>query len=64
MREPCCGVEPQVVRSYNKIIGDNSPDTPTKLYSVLVMACSDPKCPEHGKEYEIEYEQPIGGTNV
>lgn len=64
MSSKCCGTDPMVRGSYNKIVGDNSPDTPTKLFAVLVMACPNPGCTEYGKEYEIEHEQPIGGMNV
>lgn len=59
-----CGIESTIVRSYNKVEGDNSPDTPTKLYTVLVMACINPDCSEQGKEYEIMHEQHIGSDYV
>lgn len=27
---------------------DDTPDTPTELYSVLKMVCINPKCPNYG----------------
>jgi hypothetical protein len=48
----CCGVEPIIKTSNISVEGDNSPNTETKVYTVLVLSCPNENCKEHGKEYE------------
>lgn len=60
-----CGTEMRVVSVVNRITNDDSPDTPTKLYRVSTLACTNPKCSLCYKEkdkstfQEMSYEQPI-----
>ncbi|MEG2144172.1 MAG: hypothetical protein RRY40_02465, partial [Oscillospiraceae bacterium] len=50
----CCNIEPQILRSYNKVRGDNSPATKTELFTVLVMQCVNPQCGSYLKTWETE----------
>lgn len=56
----CCSVEPMIVKSFNRIEGDNSSDTPTKLYRVMIMQCRNPQCKNYGKTWEEVVEEEIG----
>ena len=56
----CCDVDPIIVRSYLKLVDDDTPDTPTQAYTVLVFQCRNPKCPNFGKQWEEERPTQIG----
>lgn len=42
---PLCNSDLQIAKSTFKAEQDDSPDTPTEIYSVLDMVCVNPKCP-------------------
>ena len=39
-----CGKPLMVANSKFEAINDDSPDTPTEIFSVLTMVCINPKC--------------------
>lgn len=46
--------------SRNKVEGDNSPDTPTKVFIVHEMTCRNKKCPNFNKTVtEVKNELPL-----
>lgn len=49
MKCPLCPVEPIVNNAGKSITGDNSPDTPTKIYDRINFVCRNPQCPNFGK---------------
>lgn len=50
MKCPKCGLEAQINRSKTEVTGDNSPDTETKIFTVLTFVCRNPQCGEHQKQ--------------
>lgn len=50
----CCSVDPFVCKTYLRVTGDNSPDTETKVYTVIVYKCINPNCADYGKTWEEE----------
>lgn len=58
---PICGVEAAIKKSAYQVEGDMSPDTQTKVYSVLHFYCRNKSCRMFDKEigtvrHEIETE--------
>lgn len=53
-----CGCEMRIVFTGTRVTGDNSPDTPTKVYTVQTLRCLNRNCP-HQDEATVEYEQPL-----
>lgn len=57
---PSCGIQARIERFYTKVEGDQSPDTPTRVYTVQEIACRNPQCPRHGEIIEtvknLDYE--------
>lgn len=39
----------EIVGNHIQVEGDKSPDTETKIYRVLELACRSRQCPEYGK---------------
>lgn len=63
---PVCGLEMSIVKSGNRVVNADTPDTPTKLYRVLYLGCTNKKCNGRYVEgdptkslIEIPLEQPI-----
>ena len=54
-----CGNELKVTGSRVVAEGDNSPDTPTRVFTVLEMECLNPQCAENGKKREVRVEQAL-----
>lgn len=54
-----CGNELKVTGSRVICEGDDSPDTKTRVFTVLEMECTNPQCPEKGKKKEIFVEQKL-----
>lgn len=54
-----CGNELKVTGSRVICEGDDSPDTKTRVFTVLEMECTNPQCSEKGKKKEIFVEQMI-----
>ena len=56
-----------IVSSGTKVTGDNSPETPTKVYAVQTLRCVNRNCPrpdEQTVEHEIySSETPAMGNN-
>lgn len=46
---PLCGTEMGIAASYQRVEGDESPDTPTKVFTVQEFACRNPACLGVGK---------------
>ena len=44
-----------IVFSGTRVTGDNSPDTPTRVYEVQTLKCMNRNCP-HPDEREIEHQ--------
>lgn len=49
MKCPLCNVEAFINRTYNRVEGDNSPDTETKVYTVQEMSCRNKNCDNYNK---------------
>lgn len=49
MKCPNCPVEMVVDHTGKKVEGDNSPDTPTRVYEQQYFTCPNPKCPKYGQ---------------
>ena len=49
MKCPLCNVEAFISSTYNKVEGDNSPDTETKVYTVQEMSCRNKNCDNYNK---------------
>lgn len=47
---PKCGVEALISGSRMEVSGDNSPETPTVVETVLTYRCRNPQCAECGHE--------------
>lgn len=56
----CCSVEPIIVKGFNRVADDDTPDAPTRLYRVTVLQCRNPQCPNYGRTWEEETEEKIG----
>ena len=41
---PKCGLEMKVIRGFNAVTGDNSPESETKLYRVIEHKCENKSC--------------------
>ena len=54
-----CGNELKVTGSRVICEGDDSPDTKTRVFTVLEMECTNPQCSEKGKKKEIFVEQMV-----
>lgn len=50
MRCPKCGVEAAMMRTRTVAVGDQSPDTQTEIWTVMVYQCRNPGCPQHRKD--------------
>ena len=48
----------RIVFSGTRVIGDNSPDTPTRVFTVQTLKCMNRNCP-HQDEKTIEHELKI-----
>lgn len=44
-----CRCEMKIVGNHIQVEGDKSPDTETKVYRILDLACRARQCPEYGK---------------
>ena len=55
-----CGLEMRVTGSQYGFEGDDSPDTKTKLFAVLTLACRNPNCAACGKPLEVKNEIKTG----
>ncbi len=60
MECPSCNQPMYLEYAYNKITGDNSPDTPTKLYRVLMHRCVNNDCQDYYKIVEQPLPEFIG----
>ena len=49
MQCPECKVEAFIAASRTEVVGDDSPDKTTEVYTVLEMQCRNPNCPRHGQ---------------
>ncbi len=47
-----CGLEMFIDASRPEVEGDKSPNTQTKVYTVLSLSCHNPQCPNKGKVIE------------
>ena len=47
-------------RKQDVVEGDDSKETPTRLFAVLTLECVNPKCIAYGVKSEIRNEQPLG----
>ena len=54
-----CGNELKETESSVICVGDDSPDTKTRVFTVLEMECTNPQCSEKGKKKEIFVEQKL-----
>lgn len=54
-----CGNELKVAGSHIVVEGDNSPDTKTRVFTVLEMECVNPQCVDKGKVREVRVEQEL-----
>jgi hypothetical protein len=50
---PQCNTELKILRSFNRLEGDDSPDTPTVLYAVIEQTCRNPQCPNDGLVVDV-----------
>lgn len=48
----CCDIEPTIVRGYNVVENDDTPDAETRLYRVLIRECRNPQCPNYKRQWE------------
>ena len=48
-----CKVEAAIMDSGYEVEGDNSPATPTKVFSVLKFRCRNKACPKCGREIGV-----------
>jgi hypothetical protein len=49
MKCPLCNVEAYIHKTYNRVEGDNSPDTETKVFTVQELYCRNKNCENNGK---------------
>ena len=47
-----CGIEGRIASTRTEVAGDQSPDTTTKVYSVMEVTCINPQCECFGKVIE------------
>lgn len=63
MKCPKCGMDGFITRSGYAVSGDQSANTPTKLYRILTFTCRNKQCEACGKEIGQErLEQPLEQT--
>lgn len=61
MKCPLCQVEMRITRSRNVVENDDTPDTPTKLFTEMDMSCLNKNCANYKKVVQtVRNEQPIG----
>ena len=56
----CCDVEPVIIGSKLIVEGDNSPNTRTRVFTVLTMKCINPRCSNFNSTWEEKIEMKIG----
>ena len=49
---PLCGTEMGITAAYQRVEGDESPDTETKVFTVQEMSCRNKQCSNYGKVVE------------
>ncbi len=49
MKCSLCNVEAAISKTYNRVEGDNSPNTETKVFTVQEMSCRNRSCPNYNK---------------
>lgn len=52
MKCPLCNIEMMIRKTYTEVEGDESPDTPTKVYTVQDLVCRNRKCGNYEKIVE------------
>lgn len=52
MQCPYCKIEGTILRSSIQVTGDDSPDTPTRVYTVQEIACRNPACSHYNQVVE------------
>ena len=58
---PLCKLDLRITKSWNKVVNDDTPDIPTKLYVVQELSCRNENCPNCDKVLDTkETELPIG----
>ena len=61
MKCPLCQVEMRITRSRNVIEHDDTPDTPTQLFTEFELSCLNKNCTNYKKVVKtVRNEQPIG----
>lgn len=60
MQCPLCKTEMRIGASKTVVEGDNSPDTPTKVYIEQTMICRCPQCENFGKVVQTERSYLVG----
>ncbi len=62
MQCPLCKSDCRITNTRTQVVGDNSPDTQTRVYAVQEMSCINQNCQNHmlvvGEEKALEYEGP------
>ena len=57
---PKCKTATYIGKTYTEVEGDNSPDTPTRVYTVVEQVCRNPQCEDYkkviAKERHLQYE--------
>ena len=48
MQCPFFKIDTTIERSYTRVEGDESPDTPTRVFTVQEMYCRNPRCSHNG----------------
>jgi hypothetical protein len=49
MKCSLCNVEASITKTFNRVEGDNSPYTETKVYTVQEMSCRNKNCDNYNK---------------
>lgn len=58
---PSCLTQMVIGRSYLKIVGDDSPDTPTQVFTCIELKCKNPRCERYNQVIEtVEHPQQVG----
>jgi len=61
MKCPLCQVEMRITRSRNVVENDDTPDTPTKLFTEQEMSCLNKNCANYEKVvHTVKNPLPIG----
>lgn len=61
MKCPLCNLEMRITRSRNVVENDDTPETPTKLYTEMELSCMNKNCSNYQKVVEtVRNEEPIG----